>query len=198
MSYNDIKTTTFPITDTILYVPVVTLSTQVQMNLDFLTDPIVQGVNRLLVSSFENENNTKVSTGYYLSKVELRDYSFIIDGNNFFDLPVKNNMKTYDNIQKIATGQGDDDTTDCLLAYNYFKSYYNKIAINLSKQQALNADPKAIQQINFTGNLDRAESAKMFFIIKEAKETILDFSQETVKILRMCSRNLFCFNIILI
>ena len=57
------------------------------------------------------------------------------------------------------------------------------IAIHLSKQQALDADPKAIQQINFTGNLDRAEGAKMFFIIEEAKETVLYFSQGTVKVL---------------
>ena len=55
------------------------------------------------------------------------------------------------------------------------------IAIDLGKQQALDADPKAIQKINFTGTLDRGEGATMFFIIKEGKETILDFSQETVK-----------------
>ena len=56
------------------------------------------------------------------------------------------------------------------------------IAIDLSKEQALYADPKAIQQINFAGNLDRAEGATMFFIIEEAKETVLDFSQGTVKV----------------
>ena len=55
----------------------------------------------------------------------------------------------------IATGQGDDQTTSCLLDYSYFRNYYKMIAIDLSKQQALNADPKTIQQINFTGNLDR-------------------------------------------
>ena len=57
------------------------------------------------------------------------------------------------------------------------------IAIDLSKQQALDADPRAIRQINFTANLDRAENTTMFFIIEEAKETVLDFSQETVKVL---------------
>ena len=71
---------------------------------------------------------------------------------NFFDQPVKNDMRTYDNIQKIATGQGDDYTTSCLLDYNYFNNCYKMIAIDLSKQQAL--DPKAMQQINFTGHLD--------------------------------------------
>ena len=56
--------------------------------------------------------------------------------------------------KKIATGQGDDYTTGCLLDYNYFKNYYKMIATDLSKQQALDADPKAIQQIHFTGNLE--------------------------------------------
>ena len=99
---------------------------------------------------------------------------------NFFDHPVRNNLLTYDNIRKIVTGQGDDHTTGCLLDYNYFKTYYEMIAIYLSKQKALDADPKAIQQINFTGNLEK--NAVIFFIIKEAKETVLDFSQGTVKV----------------
>ena len=107
----------------------------------------------------------------------------MIDGRNFFDQPIKNDLKTYDNIRKIATGQGDDYTTGCLLDYPYFKKYYKLIAIDLSKQQKLDADPKVIQQINFTGNLDRAEGATMFFIIEEAKETVLDFSKGTVKVL---------------
>ena len=83
-------------------------------------------------------------------------------------------MGTYDNIPKIATVQGDDQTTGCLLDYNYFNNHYKMIARDLSKQQAPDADPKARQQINFTGNLDRAEGATMFFIIEEAKETVLE------------------------
>ena len=91
--------------------------------------------------------------------------------------------KTYENIKKITIDQGDDYTTGCLLDYSYFKNYYKMIAIDLSNQQALDADPRAIQQINFTANLDRAGNTTMFFIIEEAKETVLDFSQETVKVL---------------
>ena len=72
-----------------------------------------------------------------------------------------------------------------MLDYLYFKRYYKLIAIDLSKQQKqkLDADPKAIQQISFSGNLDRAEGSTMFFIIEEAKKTVLDFSKETVKVL---------------
>ena len=91
--------------------------------------------------------------------------------------------KTYENIRKIATGQGDRFTTGCLLDYPYFKDHYKMIAIDLSKQQVLGADLRATQQINFTVNLDRRRNTTMFFFIEEAKETILDFSQGTVKVL---------------
>ena len=91
--------------------------------------------------------------------------------------------KTYENIRKIATGKGDGYTTSCLLDYCYFKENYKMIAIDLSKQQALDADPRAIQQINFTANLHRAENATIFFVIEQAKETIFEFSQGTVKVL---------------
>ena len=85
----------------------------------------------------------------------------MIDGENFFDGPVKTNLRTYDSIRKIATGQRDDYTNGCLLDYNYFNEYHKMIAIDLSKQQTLDADQKGLQQINFT--------ATIFFIIKEAK-----------------------------
>ena len=100
-----------------------------------------------------------------------------------FDQPIKNNKVTYDNIRKIAIGQGDDYTTGCLLDYPYFANTYKMIAVDLSKHQALDADPRAIQQINFTANLDRAGNTRVYFILEEAKETILDFSQGTVKVL---------------
>ena len=97
----------------------------------------------------------------------------MIYGKIFFDQSVKNDKVTYENIRKIATGWGDDYTTGCLLDYAYFKKYCKLIVVDLSKQQALDADPKAIQQINFTANLDRAGNTTMFFIIEEAKETVL-------------------------
>ena len=78
----------------------------------------------------------------------------MIDRRNFFDKPVEDNFITYDNVRKIATGQVDDYITVCLLNYNYFNNHYKMIAIDLRKQQALDADPKAMQQINFTANLD--------------------------------------------
>ena len=105
------------------------------------------------------------------------------DGKSFFDQPVKNDKVTYENIRKIATDRGDDYTTGCLLDYIYFKKYYKMIAVYLSKKQALDADPKAIQQINFTENFDRAGNMRFYFILEEAKETVFEFSEETVKVL---------------
>ena len=78
----------------------------------------------------------------------------MITGTNIFEQPVENELITYNNIRKIETGQVDDYSTDCLLDYNYFNKYYKLIAIDLSKQQAYGADPKAIQQTNFTRNLN--------------------------------------------
>ena len=80
---------------------------------------------------------------------------------------------TYENSQKIAIGQGYDYTTGCLLDYNYFKKYYKLIAIDLSKQQALDADSQAIQSINFTGNLapDPNANTICFPLLKKQKKS---------------------------
>ena len=204
---------TFSITDTKIYVPVVTLSTQENTkffqqlksgfkrvinwnkylsnpellaqntNLNHLVEPSFQGVNRLFVLAFENDDGRTSDDEYYLPTVEIKDYNIVANGENFFDQPIKNNKVTYDNIRKIATGQGDDYATGCLLDYSYFANTYKMIAVDLSKQQALGADPRAIQQINFTGNLDRAGNTRVYFILEEPKKTILDFSQGTVKVL---------------
>ena len=93
----------------------------------------------------------------------------MIDEQNFFDQPVKSNLIIYDNIPKIATGQGDYYTTGFLLDYTYFKNY-QMIAIDLIKQQALDADPKAIQQINFTVNWIRMETEHCFSLLKKQKK----------------------------
>ena len=78
----------------------------------------------------------------------------MIDEIKFFNQPIKNDLITYENIGKIATGPGDEYITGCLLDYNYFKNYYKMVPIDLSKQQEFGANSRAIQQINFTANLD--------------------------------------------
>ena len=177
--YTDVadQVPTFRITETNLYVPVVTLSTHDNAkllpqlksgfqrtiiwnkylskpellaqneNLNHLIEPSFQGVNRLFVLAFEHDNNNEQRISnkrYYIPNVEIKDYNVMIDGKNFFDQPVKNDKVTYENIRKITIGQGDDYTTGCLLDYTYFKKYYKMIAVDLSKQQALDVDPKVI------------------------------------------------------
>ena len=201
------------ITDTKLYVPVVTLSTKGNAkllqqlksafkrvinwnkylskpellrqnpNLNYLIEPSFQGVNRLFILAFENDTQRTSHSGYYLPNVDIKNYNIVINGENFFDQPIKSKKITYNNIGKIDTGYGDDYTTDCLLDYPYFIETYKIIAVDLSKQKALDFDPKAIPQINFATNLDRAGNTRVYFILEEAKETVLDFSQGIVKVL---------------
>ena len=158
--------TKFVIADTKLYVLVVTLSTENNMKLskqlesgfkrkinwdkyfDYLIDGNFQRINRLFVLSFKNRTNRKVHTKHYIPKVEIKDYNAISDGRNFFDQAIKNDLKKYDNIMNITTGQGDDYTTSCLLDFLYFEENYKLTVIYLSKQQSLDTDPKAMQQIN--------------------------------------------------
>ena len=158
---------TFEITDTKLYVPVVTLSTQENTkllqqlksgfkrvinwnkylskpesfrrnaNLNYLVEPSFQGINRLFVLAFEGDTQRASHSRYYLPNVEIKDYNIMINGENAFDQPIKNNKVTYKNIRKIATGQGDDYTTGCLLDYSYFMDTYKMIAVDLSKTTSI-------------------------------------------------------------
>ena len=107
----------------------------------------------------------------------------MIYGENFFDQLIKDNKVTYENIIKGATGKGDDCTTGCLLDYTYFRDNYKMIAIDLSRQKALDADLRAIQQINFTSNLDSAGDTRVYFILEKSKETKLNFAQGSLKML---------------
>ena len=142
---------TFTIRETNLYVPVVTLSTQNNAkllpqlksgfkrtiswnkylakpellarnaNLNHLIERSFQGKNRLFVLAFENGAQITSNKRYYIPNVEIKDYSVMIDGKNFFDQPVKNDKVTYENIRKIAAGQGDDYTAGCLFRLYLFQ-----------------------------------------------------------------------------
>ena len=107
----------------------------------------------------------------------------MINGENVFDHPIKDNNVTYENIRKVATGKGDNDTTGCLLDYPYFRDNYKMIAVDLSRPHALDGDRRAIQQINFTANLYRPNDTRIYFILEESKEAKPNFAQGTVKAL---------------
>ena len=144
---------TFTITETNLYVPIVTLSTQDNAkllpklksgfkrtiswnihlakpellaqnpNLNHLIEPSFQGVNRLFVLALENDTQRISNKRYYIQNVETKDYNVMTDRKKFLDQPINNMIKTYENIRKITIGQEDDYTTGCLLDYSYFKKH---------------------------------------------------------------------------
>ena len=146
-------------------------------------DASIQGVNRLFVfpymrgANFTTENSYNK---YFLPRLKIDNYNIEIDGRNFYDQAINDSIKQYDEIRKISTGQGDDYTTGCLLDFAYFEKNYRLIAADLSKQKALDADSRAIQQIIFTGKATNA--TKVFYILEKSKETILQFSKGTAKV----------------
>ena len=117
----------------------------------------------------------------FFSRVKIENYNIEIDGRNFYDQPINVSIKQYDEIRKISTGQGDDYTTGCLLDFAYFEKNYRLIAADLSKQKALDADSRAIQQIIFTGKTDN--QIRIYYILEQSKETILEFSKGTTNVL---------------
>ena len=118
----------------------------------------------------------------FFQKLKLKNTNVEIDGRNFYDQAINDSIKQYNEVRKISTGQGDDYTTGCLLDFAYFEKNYRLIAIALSKQKALGADPKAIQQIIFTGEAPNS-TIRIYYILEQSKETILEFAKGTTKVL---------------
>ena len=94
-------------------------------------------------------------------------------------------IKQYDEVRKVSAGHGDDCTTGSLLDYAYFKDNYRLIAVDLSKQKALDAEPTAIQQIVFQGVVggDNNTKIRLYTILKQSKETMLEFYKKATKLL---------------
>ena len=138
-------------------------------NLYELLNASFQGVRRLFVLAYfaaaganaDEEAGIKDNKKYFLPGGEIKNYNVLIDGRNFYDQPINDIIKQYDEIRKVSTGYGDDYTTGCLLDYAYFKDNYRLIAVDLSKQKALDADPRAIQQIVFQGVVGGDDNTKI-------------------------------------
>ena len=120
-------------------------------------DPSFQGVNRLFVMAYNRANGQPTRNGqqkYYLPRIDLENviikcYNVIIDGRNFYDNPIESNIEKYRDLKKVMIGKGEDYTTGSLLDFNYFDKHYKLVAVDLSKQKELDADARAIQQIEF-------------------------------------------------
>ena len=157
-----------------------------------LLESSCQGVKRFFVLAYNNkEGDNKVSINsfkkYFLPRVKIETCNIEIDGRNLYDLAINDSIKQYNEIRKISAEQGDDYTTGCVLDFAYFdKKNYRLIAVDLSKQKALDADSRAMQQIIFTGKIRGTEEntrVTIYYILEESKETILEFVKETTKVL---------------
>ena len=160
-------------------------------NIRELLDSSCQGVKRLFVLAYNNTaGNKQVSVDsykkYFLPRIKIENYNIEIDGRNFYDQPINGSIKQYDEIRKISKRKGDDYTTGCLLDFDYFEKNYRIIAADLSKQKVLDADSRAIQQIIFIGKIKAAVANTkviIFNVLEKSKETILEFSKGTTKVL---------------
>ena len=153
------------------------------------------GVSRLFVLVYKNQDAASKrfkAKRYYLPNGVIDNFNIIINGKNFYDQAIDSDLKQYEGIRKLTTGQGGDYTIGCLLDYEYIKSHYRLIAVDLSRQNELGADPKAIQLIEFVGQLKNVDginvdgTQKMFvlIILEKIKETRLKFPQGTVAALQ--------------
>ena len=117
-------------------------------------DPSFQGVNRLFVMAYNRANGQPTRNGqrkYYLPRIDLEKHNVIIDGRNFYDNPIETDIEKYRELTKVMIGKGEDNTTGSLFDLIYFDKHYKLllVAVHLSNQKELDADPRAIQQIEF-------------------------------------------------
>ena len=145
-------------------------------NLNFLIDPTFNNVNRLFVLAFANKEDRRSFSKYYTPTVEIKDYNVIIDGERFYEIPIKNKEGTYKEI--IERIRNHLLRTGNEFNFGYFCKHYKLIAIDLSKQKS---DLKT-QQINFIGKL--AQKATTFFIAEEKETTGLKVLQNSLTILQ--------------
>ena len=146
-------------------------------------DPSFQGVNRLFVTAYnrvDGQPNRDDQRKYYLPRIDLNKYNVIIDGRNFYDNPIESDIEKYRELKKVMIGKGEDYTTGSLLDFDYFKIHYKLVAVDLSKQKKLDADPRTIQQIEFKYVLET--NSTIYWILEKSRETILEFYKGTVKV----------------
>ena len=147
-------------------------------------DPSFQRVNRLFVMAYSRaDNNQPTENGqrkYYLPRIDLKEYNDIIDGRNFYDNPIESDIEKYRELKKVMIGKGEDYTKGSLLDFNYFDKHYKLVAVDLSKQKELDADPRAIQQIEFKYML--GTDSTIYWVLEKSKQTILEFYKGTVKV----------------
>ena len=146
-------------------------------------DPSFQDVNRLFVMAYNRVDGQTTRNGqrkYYLPRIDLEKYNVIIDGRNFYDNPIESDIEKYRKLKKVMIGKGEDYATGSFLDFNYFDKHYKLVAVDLSKQKELDADPRAIQQIESKYML--GTNSTIYWVLEKSKKTILEFYKGTVKV----------------
>ena len=207
---NNVKVS-FQITDTKTYIPVVTLrsiesekllrklergfSKTINWNklsireetirsnhFNIMVEPTFQDPNRLFILPYEPGANRNITYRLFVPNRSIDDYNVTIDGKNIFESQItRDDERGYENLRDVMLGNGDDYTVGSLIDYNYFKNTYKIIAVDLSKQDVLDAEPRTVQQIKFRGKRG-ANNCNMIFIMEESKDTILNFTQGAVRV----------------
>ena len=145
--------------------------------------PSFQDVNRLFVMAYNRANGQPTRNGqgkYYLPRIDLEKYNNNIDGRNFYDNPIESDIEKYRELKEVMIGKGEDYTTGSLLDFNYFDKHYKLVAVDSSKQEELDAHPRAIQQIECTYML--GTNSTIYWVLEKSKEAILEFYKGTVKV----------------
>ena len=167
-------------------------------NLYGLLNASFQGVKRLFVLAYsiaapaagnnpptvDETAGIKDNKKYFLPRGEIKNYNVLIDGRNFYDQPINDIIKQYDEVRKVSTGYGDDYTTGCLLDYTYFKDNCRLIAVDLINLKALDADPRTVQPIVFQRILGGENNTKirLYTILEQSKEAVLELAKGTTKV----------------
>ena len=148
-------------------------------------DVSFEGVSKLFAAAYEtddigrNANTDESRRRYYLPKAEVKDYNVLIDGRNFYDQNVSSSIVRYNEEDQKIIAQ------DVLLDYDYYIKDFNIVGIDLSHQAVLDSDPKINQQIEFAYKLPSGNAAinyDLLTILEKEKQTILKFSEGTVKV----------------
>ena len=152
-------------------------------------DPSFQLVNRLFIMAYnrlavanDDQFNKDSQQIYYFPRNDLNKCNVIIDGRNFYDNSIESDIEKYRELKKVMIVKEEDYTTGSFLDYNYFKKHYKLVAVDLSKQKELDADPRAIQQIEFKYIL--GTNSTIYWVLEESKETILEFYKRLLKYIK--------------
>ena len=124
-----------------------------------------------------------------LKDIIYQNELLIVVMSSSMEKTIDSDIKRYEEIRKLTTGQGEDYTTGCLLDYDYIKNHYRLMAVDLSRQKELDAYPKSIQQIEFVGQLKKVnnainnpESIFILMILEKIKEKRLKLSQGSLTV----------------